>query len=96
MSRARLSAAAGALLLIAAILLPCGPASDYLGNAMPYQDPTEEMLQQQAAQATAIEHQLAIRGSVAAALAILGLAALIYAGRQRRSRQTDPRNLDQL
>jgi hypothetical protein len=74
-------------LLIAAIFLPLGPASDYLGNAMPYQDPTEEMLQQQAARATALEHQLAIRGGIAAVLAILGSVALVYFGRQRhRSR----------
>jgi len=92
MSRVRLAAAAGTLLIVVACLLPCGPIGDYIGNAMPYQDPTDKMLEQQAAQAVAIEHQLAIRASIAGVLVVLGLAALIYARRRRPSRKTDPEN----
>ncbi len=91
MSRARWTAAAGTLLLVAACVLPCGPLADYIGNSMPYPEPTAKLLQQQAAQAAAIERQLVIRASIAAVLAILGLAALIYARRRNRSRKTDPK-----
>ena len=90
MSRSRLISAAGTFPLLAACVLPCDPLADYVGNAMSYQDPTDKMLEQQAAQAAAIEHQLVIRTSIASVLAILGLTALIYALRLRRSRKTDP------
>ena len=32
MSRVRLAAAAGTLLIVVACLLPCGPIGDYIGN----------------------------------------------------------------
>ena len=89
MSRARLAMTAGVLLLIASCLLPCLPFLDLSGISMPYQDPTPEMLEKQAADITAAEHRLAVHAAIAGALAVIGLAAFIYAWKHRQTRKAD-------
>ncbi|WP_433345876.1 hypothetical protein [Micromonospora sp. CA-111912] len=89
MSRARLAVAAGILLLVASCGLPCLPFLDLSAVSLPYQDPTPGMVEEQAEEIAAAEHRLAVYAVVAAVLAILGLAALIYAGKHRRPRKAD-------
>jgi hypothetical protein len=86
MSRARLALAAGVLLLVAACLLPCFSFVLDAGSALPYQDPTPEMLAKQAAENAAAERRLAVFAVIGGILAVLGLIALVYAWRHRRSR----------
>ncbi|WP_165949688.1 hypothetical protein [Micromonospora sp. KC207] len=52
--------------------------------SLPYQDPTPEMLEKQAADLAAAERRLAMCAAVADALALVGVAALAYAWRRRR------------
>ena len=87
MSRARLALTAGVLLLVASCMLPCLPFLDLSGISMPYQDPTPEMLEKQAADIAAAERRLAVYAAVAGALAVIGLAAVVYAFTHRRSRK---------
>ncbi|EWM66789.1 MULTISPECIES: hypothetical protein [unclassified Micromonospora] len=89
MSRARLALTAGVLLLVASCMLPCLPFLDLSGISMPYQDPTPEMLEKQAIDIAAAERKLALYAATAGALAVVGLAAVIYAFRHRRSRRAD-------
>ncbi|MFJ8582061.1 hypothetical protein [Micromonospora sp. NPDC093277] len=89
MSRARLALTAGVLLLVASCMLPCLPFLDLSGVSMPYQDPTPEMLEKQAADVAAAEHRLTVHTAIAGALALIGLAAFSYAWKHRRSRKTD-------
>lgn len=90
MPRVRLAVAAGVLLIVASCLVPCAPFADYAADSLPYQDPTLEMLKKQAEQIAAAEHRLAVHAAIAGVLAVLGLAALIYAWRNRRPRKADP------
>lgn len=89
MSRARLALAAGLLLLVAACLLPCLPLLDMSGSSIPYQDPTPEMLEEQAADVAAAERRLAAYAAIAGVLAVLALAAFVYAWKHRRHTGTD-------
>ncbi|MFI0791997.1 hypothetical protein ACH4OY_04730 [Micromonospora rubida] len=89
MSRSRLAVAAGIFLLVASCGLPCLPFLDLSAVSLPYQDPTPGMLEEQAEEIAAAEHRLAVYAVVAGVLAILGLAALIYAWKHRRSRMRD-------
>ncbi len=86
MSRSRVALSVGVLLLLASCLLPCLPLLQVAGTSLPYQDPTPEMLQQHAANVAAAERRLAVCAAVAAALALLGLAALVLAYVWRRRR----------
>jgi hypothetical protein len=90
MPRVRLAVTAAVLLLVVSCLVPCAPFADYAATSLPYQDPTPEMLKKQAAEIAAAEHRLAIHAAIAGVLAVLGLAALIYAWKNRRPRKADP------
>jgi hypothetical protein len=83
-SRLRIAYVAGTLLLVAACALPCASFAELSGASIPYQDPTPEMVQKQAAETAALEHQLVMRAWIGGALASAGLVALIYARRHRR------------
>jgi hypothetical protein len=89
MPRARLALTAGIVLLVASCLLPCLPFFDVAGMSMPYQDPTPEMLAKQAADVAAAERRFTVHAAIAGVLAVLGLAALVYAWKHRRPRRTD-------
>ncbi|RAO43725.1 hypothetical protein PSN01_05894 [Micromonospora saelicesensis] len=82
MSRARLLTVVGVLLMLASCLLPC--LTFWNGITSPDQDPTPEVIQQETAEALAFEQRFQIATWVAGALAILGLAALIYARKHHR------------
>ncbi|SCE83287.1 hypothetical protein GA0070607_2119 [Micromonospora coriariae] len=82
MSRARLLTVVGVLLMLASCLLPCLTIVN--GMTLPDQDPTPEAIQQQNADALAFEQRFEVVAWIAAALAILGLAAFIYAWKHRR------------
>ena len=47
------------------------------------------MLEKQAADITAAEHRLAVHAAIAGALAVIGLAAFIYAWKHRQTRKAD-------
>jgi hypothetical protein len=72
-SRIRAAYIFGTLLLVAACALPCASFVELSGSSMPYQDPTAEMIQEQAAEVTELEHQLVTRALIASGLAIAGL-----------------------
>jgi hypothetical protein len=79
----------GFALLMTALILPCGPSADYAGASLPYQDPTPELLDRQAAEIAAIKHELVARFRVSALVALVGFAAIGYATwtwRRRRRR----------
>jgi hypothetical protein len=84
-SRARLAFVVGIVLLVTACLTPCATFSELAGTSLPYQDPTAEMLQRQAAEVAALERRLGTLAWIAGGLAIAGLVLLIYArcNRQR-------------
>ncbi|ROT31386.1 hypothetical protein EF879_17595 [Micromonospora sp. HM5-17] len=70
--------ALGALLLVGACVLPCGPIGDKVGAMFPYQDPTPEMLRRQAAEVAEAHRVLVTRLWIAAGVAVAGLALLAY------------------
>jgi hypothetical protein len=72
----------GVLLMLASCLLPC--LTFWNGITLPDQDPTPEAIQQENAEALAFEQRFQIAASIAGALAILGLGALIYARKHHR------------
>ncbi|MEV6816461.1 hypothetical protein [Micromonospora sp. NPDC051296] len=72
----------GVLLMLASCLLPC--LTFWNGITLPDQDPTPEAIQQENAEALAFEQRFQIAASIAGALAILGLAAFIYARKHHR------------
>ncbi|MEO3746083.1 hypothetical protein [Plantactinospora sp. B5E13] len=78
MLRTRLALAAGALLVVGACVLPCGPLADEMGASFPYQDPTPEMLLRQAAEIAEARRVLVTRLWIAAGVAVVGLALLLY------------------
>ncbi|WP_405114421.1 hypothetical protein OG559_09595 [Micromonospora sp. NBC_01405] len=82
MSRARLLAVVGALLMVASCLLPC--LTSFTGITLPDQDPTPEAIEQQNAEELAFEQRFELVALIAAGLAILGLALLVYAWIHRR------------
>jgi hypothetical protein len=84
MSRARIACGVGAVLLPTAFALPCLTFADLAGNAVPYQDPTAQMLAKQAADDAALYAQLVTRLWIGGVLAVIGVAALVYAWRHRR------------
>jgi hypothetical protein len=96
MPRAPLARYAGIALFVVAILLPCVPFMDVGGYSMPYQDPTPDMLKQQAADVAAAEHRLAVAITISGVLGVCGLIALIYARRQDRSRKASNQGPDQV
>lgn len=59
---------------------------------LPYEDPTTEMLQQQAKDIAAAERKLAVRAGISGVVAIVGPASLIYAARQARARRASVRD----
>jgi hypothetical protein len=85
-TRAWTALAAGLVLLATAFVVPCLTFADWAANGLPYQDPTTEMLQKQAADDAALRSQLVTRLWIGGGLAALGVAALIYAWRHRRGR----------
>ena len=89
MPRARLALTGGLLLLVASCLLPCFSYAELAAVSMPFQDATREMLEEQAADIAAAEHTFTIHAAIAGALAILGLAAVVYAWKHRRPRKAD-------
>ncbi|MGR6320331.1 hypothetical protein Q2K19_24210 [Micromonospora soli] len=82
MSRTRLLTVVGVLLMLTSCLLPC--LTFWNGITLPDQDPTPEAIQQENAEALAFEQSFENSMWIAAALAILGLAAFIYAWKHRR------------
>ncbi|WP_346117054.1 hypothetical protein [Micromonospora coerulea] len=82
MSRARLLTVVGVLLMLTSCLLPCLTAWNDI--TLPDQDPTPDVIQQQNAEHLAAEQRFEMAAWIAAALAILGLAALIYAWKHRQ------------
>ena len=82
MSRTRLLTVVGVLLMLASCLLPC--LTVWNGITLPDQDPTPEAIQQQNAEAPAFEQRFKLVALIAVALAILGLAAFIYAWKHRQ------------
>lgn len=83
MSRVRLALAAGFFLLVAACLLPCFSFLGMSGSSLPYQDPTPEMLEQQATDVAAAEQRFVMYAAVAGVLAVLAVVAFIYAWKHR-------------
>ncbi|MFG2059355.1 hypothetical protein ACGFI9_35625 [Micromonospora sp. NPDC048930] len=82
MSRARLLTVVGVLLMLTSCLLPC--LTVWNDITLPDQDPTSAAIQQENADYVAAEQRFAVAAWIAAALAILGLAAFIYAWKHRR------------
>jgi hypothetical protein len=89
MTRVRLAVTVGVLLVLGSCVLACVPFLDLSADSLPYQDPTPEMVKKQAADIAAAEHKLAVHVWIAAALAVVGLAALIYAWCRRKPRGAD-------
>ncbi|MFC0532803.1 hypothetical protein, partial [Phytohabitans kaempferiae] len=57
-------------------------------TSMPYQDPTPEMLEKQAADIAAAERIFTVSTAIAGALALIGLAAFFYSRMHRQTRTT--------
>ncbi|GGM33168.1 hypothetical protein GCM10011608_17070 [Micromonospora sonchi] len=91
MPRARLALTIGVVLFVASCVLPCGPLLDEIGASFPYQDPTPEMLEKQAAEIAAAEQALAARLQITVGVVLVGAAATAYGlwawHRTRRSRR---------
>lgn len=86
MTRARLSLIAGIVMIVAACVLPCWTFVALSAASLPYQDPTPEMLAEQAAEVSALERALVLDLSIAAVLALLGVLACVYGFRRQRHR----------
>lgn len=84
--RAWLSTGAGVALVAVACVLPCWTFTDLAGAALPYQDPTPEMLAEQTAEVSQLQKTLMLQLSIAAPLTLLGALALIYGVRRWRGR----------
>ncbi|GLW34926.1 hypothetical protein [Actinoplanes regularis] len=78
MPRARLFRLAGAIMLIVAFVLPCIAFMGAAGDLLPDQDPTPEMLKEQAA----ADFRFGVAVAVSCALIAGGLIAFIYAYKQ--------------
>lgn len=91
MSRPRLALIVGVVLVAAAFLLPCGALADHAGASMPYQDPTADMLQQQAAELAALRQQIVTRLQISSLIGLTGLAGIAYGlwVRRRNRRSID-------
>jgi hypothetical protein len=90
--RLRLVAILGAVLLLAAAVLLCGSLGDEFATSLPYQDPTPDLLHQQAVEMAAARHNTITRLWISGSLAIVGLTALVGSARAllKRSRATRP------
>lgn len=85
MTRARLSLITGIVLLSVACLLPCGVLAEWSGASLPYQDPTPDMLENQAAEVAILEKKLIVYVVVSGTLALLGICASAYGLRRGRA-----------
>jgi hypothetical protein len=85
-SRVRAAIAVGVLLIVVAIALPCSTLIDLAGTGLPYQDPTAEMLQQQAAHLASLHRRMAVLGWISTGLVLAGVLVLVYAIRTRPER----------
>jgi hypothetical protein len=89
MSRTRLALTAGVILFVASCVLSSLAFLDLAETSMPYQDPTPEMLEKQAADIAAAERMFTVSTAIAGALALIGLAAFFYSRKHRQTRMTD-------
>lgn len=83
-TRAQLSSVGGGLLLVVAACTPCLPLANWAGGGLPYQDPTPEMLAQQAAEQAAAGRSLLLWTVVAVVLGVAGAALLVIGIRSLR------------
>ncbi|GAA4437707.1 hypothetical protein [Phytohabitans houttuyneae] len=89
MSRSRLALNAVAILFVASCALSSLAFLDLAQTSMPYQDPTPEMLEKQAADIAAAERLFTVSTAIAGALALIGLAAFFHFRKHRQTRTTD-------
>jgi len=82
-TRARFSVIAGVAMIVIGCALPWRTFGEWSAASLPYQDPTPEMVAEQAARVSALEQALLIELSVAVVLASLGVFACSYGFRQR-------------
>jgi hypothetical protein len=91
MPSARLIRVAAMVLLVVGFVLPCAPLADYSGYSMPAQDPTLDMLAQQALDVAVAEHRLAVAAAISGALILAGVAGLVAAKKQAARERAAPR-----
>lgn len=75
--RFRLAILAGLVLVAVACCLPTFTFLELSGTSLPYQDPTPDMLQQQASEVADLERELAVRLVIGAGLGAFGVALAV-------------------
>lgn len=85
MTRSRLFLAIGLVLLAVAAVVPLGTLGALAGTSLPYQDPTPQLLEQQAARIASLQRELAVRASISGVLLAGSALTLVHAWRRRRT-----------
>ncbi|MQA82850.1 MAG: hypothetical protein GEV10_31095 [Streptosporangiales bacterium] len=84
MTRSRVFLAVGLVLLAVALVVPLGTLGALAGTSLPYQDPTPQLLDEQAARIASLQRDLAVRASISGILIAGSALTLVYARRRRR------------
>lgn len=77
-------------MIVVACALPLRTFLELSGTSLPYQDPTPDMVAEQAARIAALERALVFDLSIATLSASLGALAITYGLRRRRRRGAAP------